>query len=67
MEHELGVIVVPIIATKKKGIDTLKDILINNKFTYDQATENSFNFETEKQAYSFINNVLNKCTTKTKK
>jgi ferrous iron transport protein B len=66
LEHELGVIVVPIIATKKKGIDTLKDILINNKFTYDQATENSFNFETEKQAYSFINNVLNKCTTKTK-
>ncbi len=66
LEHELGVIVVPIIATKKKGIDTLKDILINNKFIYDQATENSFNFETEKQAYSFINNVLNKCTTKTK-
>ncbi|MBV4425574.1 ferrous iron transport protein B [Clostridium tyrobutyricum] len=66
LEHELGVIVVPIIATKKKGIDTLKDILINNKFTYDQAIENSFNFETEKQAYSFINNVLNKCTTKTK-
>ncbi|MBP2031767.1 ferrous iron transport protein B [Clostridium algifaecis] len=63
---ELGVTVVPIIATKKKGIDILKDLLVKQKFKNISKAVNTFEFKTEKETYSFINDILKKCTTVTK-
>lgn len=66
LSKELGVTVVPIVATKGKGIDNLLEILKNGNFL--KETDNSkFIFKDEKEAYSYINNVLSKCVTKTKK
>ncbi|MBA5851846.1 ferrous iron transport protein B [Clostridium sp. cel8] len=66
IESELGVIAIPIIASKNKGIDNLKNVLINKDFNNIPHDKNNFDFKTEKQAYSFINGVLKRCTTVTK-
>lgn len=66
LETELGAVVVPIIATKKKGIDVLNNLLINEGFKHIPKAKNSFDFKTEKDAYSFINIILKECITTTK-
>ncbi|WP_446899701.1 ferrous iron transport protein B [Clostridium sp. LBM24168] len=66
MEEELGVITVPIIASRNKGIDKLKEILKSRQFQCKSSKINNFNFETEKDAYSFIKEILDKCITITK-
>lgn len=66
LSKELGVTVVPIVAAKGKGIDNLLEILKSGNFL--KETDNSkFILENEKAAYSYINNILNKCVKETKK
>lgn len=66
IEKELGVIAIPIVAAKGKGVDNLIEILESSQFLHIPPDKNSFNFEDEKEAYSFINNILAKCVVETK-
>ncbi|MEY7999959.1 ferrous iron transport protein B [Clostridium sp. Mt-5] len=67
LSKELGVLVVPIIATKGAGIDKLLEILKNGDFKQSADDSEKFKFENEKEAYSYITDVLKKCLTRTKK
>ncbi|MCM0650662.1 ferrous iron transport protein B [Clostridium swellfunianum] len=66
LSKELGVTVVPIIASKGKGIDKLKELLNSSVFLKD-SDDNNFQFHTEKEAYGYIETVLSKCLTYTSK
>lgn len=66
LSKELGVTVVPIIASKGKGIDKLKELLNSSVFLKD-SDDNNFQFHTEKEAYSYIETVLSKYLTYTSK
>lgn len=66
IEQELNVITVPIIAAKGKGIDKLKEILKSKQFDCKWPEIRNFSFQTEKDTYSFIAEVLDKCITITK-
>ncbi|MFL0196355.1 ferrous iron transport protein B [Clostridium sp. WILCCON 0269] len=66
LSKELGVMVLPIIATKGIGIDKLIEILKNGNFKTPE-DKTKFEFESEKEAYSYINDILNKCLLETKK
>ncbi|NKF07060.1 ferrous iron transport protein B [Clostridium gasigenes] len=58
----LQVKVIPIVASKEEGINELKDALVSDVFFSSQA-DNDFHFEDEKTTYSFIDSVLEKCST----
>lgn len=60
LEEELGVEVIPISAVKSTGIDQVKERLEKGNFKSSDDRE-KFNFKDEKDAYSFIESVLNKC------
>ncbi|QGU95777.1 ferrous iron transport protein B [Clostridium bovifaecis] len=65
LSKELGVKVIPISASKGKGLDKVKDLLLNldiSKLYIDNDSKYQ-NFETEKEAYSYIENLLNQCIT----
>ncbi len=66
LSDELEVTVVPIIATKGKGIDKLLEILKNGDFKQPQ-NDDKFDFKDESEAYHYINEVLKNCLTKVKK
>lgn len=65
LEKELGVKIVPIVASKGKGIDKLKDMLFKSSFLK-ETSENNFHFQNEKEAYNYISKVLNKALTYSK-
>ncbi|WP_411679326.1 ferrous iron transport protein B [Clostridium thailandense] len=60
LSKELNVIVLPIIASKSKGIDELKKMLIGGDFL-NSIIENGYQFQHEKEAYAYIGDVLKKC------
>lgn len=60
LEEELGVEVIPITAGKSIGIDEVKERLKRGNFKHSDDKE-KFSFKTEKEAYDFIEKVLDKC------
>lgn len=65
LSKELNVMVVPIVASKNRGIDELKRILQGGNFL-SSSVENGYHFQNEKETYNYIGNVLNKCLKYTK-
>ena len=62
LKKELNVEVIPIIAGKNIGIDKIKDRLKDGNFKKDNEI-NKNDFKSEKEAYEFIEKILNKCVT----
>lgn len=60
LSEQLKVSVVPIVASKNKGIDELKTLLTGGNFLKD-LNDNDYHFTSEKSAYDFIESVLKKC------
>ncbi|GLC28800.1 ferrous iron transport protein B [Clostridium omnivorum] len=60
LEKNLGVKVVPIIASKAVGIDDIKTLLESKNF-FNSFIDNNFQFQNEKETYIYIENVLGKC------
>ncbi len=58
----LQVKVIPIVASKEEGINELKYALESDVF-FSSKADNDFHFEDEKTTYSFIDSVLEKCST----
>lgn len=60
LAKELGVTIIPIIASKGKGIDKLMELLKSSNFLslYD---DNNYQFQNEKITYTYIENILNGC------
>lgn len=65
LSKELNVTVLPIVASKSKGIDELNKMLIGGNFL-GLDIDNGYQFQSEKEAYTYIGNVLNKCLLYTK-
>ncbi|MDW8800366.1 ferrous iron transport protein B [Clostridium sp. A1-XYC3] len=65
LEKELDVKIVPIVATKGKGIDKLKEVLFKSNFLK-TSIDNKFHFQNEKETYNYIGKVLNKALTYSK-
>lgn len=61
----LQVKVVPIIASKEEGIEKLKNALESDIFLSPD-NNNTYQFKDEKEAYAFIDSVLEKCNTTSK-
>lgn len=64
LEKELGVTVLPIVASKGKGIDKLKELLNGSDFLK-HSVDNNFQFQNEKETYKYIEQILSKCLTYT--
>ena len=62
LSEKFNVTVVPIIAAKGKGINTVVDILNSGNFLY-HTSDNDFHFHDEFQTYNFIDKTINKCIT----
>lgn len=60
LEKNLGVKVVPIIASKAVGIDDIKTLLESKNF-FNSLIDNNFQFQNEKETYIYIENILGKC------
>ncbi len=56
----LNVTVIPIVASKGKGIDEIKKVL-EDKSTLENIDTNTYDFKTEKDTYEYIEDLLNKC------
>ncbi|AWK51985.1 ferrous iron transport protein B [Clostridium beijerinckii] len=66
LSKELNVEVIPIVAGKNKGIDTIEERLKKGDF-YTASDAEKYNFSSEKEAYEFIEDLLKICvTTQTK-
>jgi len=57
LSEKLGVTVIPISASKGKGLDELKSLLERGNFL-STANENDFQFHNEKEAYEYITELL---------
>jgi ferrous iron transport protein B len=66
LSEELEATVIPIVATKGVGIDKLRQVLKNTDFEQSRRS-NKFKFKNEKETYLYINDVLKKCLTRTKR
>lgn len=62
LSKELKVSVIPIVASKGKGIDELVKLLESGHFLSDN-DDNDYQFQTESEAYSFIETILSNCIT----
>jgi ferrous iron transport protein B len=62
LSKELGVTVIPIVASKGKGIDKIKELLNSSDFL-GHSIDNNFQFQAEKETYNYIEKVLDKCLT----
>jgi ferrous iron transport protein B len=62
LSKELDVEVIPIIAGKNIGVDKVKERLKEGNFTK-PLNHRKFDFSSEKEAYKFIENVLESCVT----
>ncbi|WP_035289702.1 ferrous iron transport protein B [Clostridium sp. KNHs214] len=60
LSEELGVMVIPISASKNKGLSEVKNALLESSFK-NYISNSNFNFSSEKEAYVYIETVLNKC------
>lgn len=60
LAEKLGVTIIPIIASKGKGIDKLKELIKGSNFL-SHMTDNNYQFHNEKETYNYIENVLNDC------
>ncbi|MFL0269876.1 ferrous iron transport protein B [Candidatus Clostridium radicumherbarum] len=56
----LGVTIIPIIASKGKGINKLKELLKSSDFL-SLPIDNNYQFQNEKETYTYIENVLRDC------
>lgn len=65
LSKELNAIVIPIVASKSKGIDELKRILHGGNFL-NNISENGYHFQNEKETYDYISSVLSRCLKYTK-
>ena len=65
LEKLLNVTVVPIQAAKEQGIDEIKKALKN--ININKIDNNDYNFLNEKETYTYIENLLSKCTRKDSK
>lgn len=57
----LNVTVIPIIAFKEEGLDDIKNALKSDNFLRDNS-DNDYQFNSEKEAYAFIEDLLKKCS-----
>jgi ferrous iron transport protein B len=57
LEKELNVKVIPMVASKKKGIDQVKKMLVNNELSL-TIDDNDYYFKSEKDAYSYIDGII---------
>ncbi|QAA33864.1 ferrous iron transport protein B [Clostridium manihotivorum] len=57
LEEELKVKVIPMVASKKKGIDQVKKMLVNNELSL-TVDDNDYYFNSEKEAYSYIDGII---------
>ncbi|NEU04898.1 ferrous iron transport protein B [Clostridium senegalense] len=67
LSKKLGVKIMPISASKKEGISTVKDFLKSKDYSLlDLSINNRHNFESmnEERTYKYISNILNSCITK---
>ncbi len=62
LSKELNVKVIPIIASKGIGIDKLIETLENKTFL-NYKDDNDYNFKSERDAYKFIGNIIEKAVT----
>ena len=62
LEKLLNVIVIPIQASKEEGIDDLKNALKN--IDYNNIDNKNYDFTSEKDSYTYIENLLSECTKK---
>ncbi|KGO14847.1 ferrous iron transport protein B [Clostridium botulinum] len=62
LSKELNVKVIPIIASKDIGIDKLIETLENKTFL-NYKDDNDYNFESERDTYKFIGNIIEKAVT----
>lgn len=62
LEELLNVTVVPIQASKEQGIDDVKKSLKN--LHTNKIDNNDYNFSSEKETYTYIENLLSQCTKK---
>lgn len=62
LSQELNLKVLPIVASKGIGIDKLKNILLEGNFLSHKC-DNEYQFQDEKETYSYISTVLSKAVT----
>ena len=60
LSEKLGVMVIPISASKGLGIDKVKEMLAKSNF-FKGRNDNDYQFCGEKEAYAFIENILSEC------
>lgn len=60
LSKSLGVTAIPISASKRTGIDKVKELISEGAF-FKTSSENGFHLSGEKEAYAFIDEVLKKC------
>ena len=65
LEKLLNVTVVPIQAYKEQGIDDIKNALKN--IHNNKVDNNNYNFSSEKETYTYIENLLSQCTNRNNK
>lgn len=63
LSKKLGMDVIPIVASKGIGIEKIKELLKGSIF-FTSPIENIYQLRSEKEAYSFIEGVLDECTTR---
>ena len=61
----LQVTVIPIQASKEIGIDEIKNVIKSDTFL--KSINNNYQFENEKEAYSYIESIVHKCNKNTSK
>lgn len=65
MEKELGVKIIPISASKGKGIDEIRKLFEDSNF-FSNTIDNRFQLEKEEVVYKRIDSILEKCLTERK-
>ncbi|SKA78392.1 ferrous iron transport protein B [Caloramator quimbayensis] len=66
LSKELNVTVIPISASKGKGIDKVKMLLMSSNFLK-HLDDNDYHFNSEQDTYEYIESILKKCITYSKK
>lgn len=61
LSKKIGVTVLPIAASKGKGIDNVKELLVKGNFFRD-SIDDKYQFCNEKETYAFIEEILKDCT-----
>lgn len=60
LSEELGVKVIPIAASKGKGIDKVIDLLESSNF-FNSTNDNNYQYQNEKEIYNHIDSILSMC------